>query len=633
MRAPKRPDTYTINYKGLKGVDFSVDPSLVSRSRSPDMLNMISDKGGNPIKRRGWEKLHTINEPIRNIWTFVMENKRWYIVATDTKIIEYKRETGFEGMIASTCAKKGAKLGFFFNSATHAGFYIMDGEKYYVIKPDKDNLKVEEVKAHIPLILIARAPTGGGVIYEGINLLTRERKEQFLNTSGNSTFVLSAEVNTDKPYKAQYKNAEGVWTDTTMTVTGAKATLGTSAQPVVTGEDNISIQYFAKGEDSQGKILNCSNFAFFTEAIVDRIFVTGNPKLNQNVWYSELGDPTYFPDLNYLSIGGSETRSVGLISIGEYLAVLKEPNGINSTTYLIYRTKLSTKTTIDAQNITKSVDEYTFAVKQATAGTGAIANRCMGVLNDEPVYLSNNGVSGIVSTITTGEKVTRNRSGFVDQKLMREPNLKDAIGIVFDNYFMVFVNGHVYILDGRQMASSYNKETNYLYEAYYWDNVPAIAICNYENEIMFGTEEGYVCRFFNTGTIDDYNDDGAPILARWTTTNDDDAKPQFLKNMSKKGSAVTVAPSKKSSVDVYYSKDSVEREFIGRANVDTWEGFTEIEFDRFAFDTRTGPRDVSMRKKIKGYQRLTLIFENNVVNESFGIFQVIKTYEKKKYAR
>ena len=47
----------TITYTGFKGVDFNPDITKISRQRSPDGLNMISDDGGQPIKRHGWEKV------------------------------------------------------------------------------------------------------------------------------------------------------------------------------------------------------------------------------------------------------------------------------------------------------------------------------------------------------------------------------------------------------------------------------------------------------------------------------------------------------------------------------------------------------------------------------------------------
>ena len=49
LKVPNSPATNTIVYNDLKGVDFSQDASLIDRRHSPDMLNMISDEGGNPV--------------------------------------------------------------------------------------------------------------------------------------------------------------------------------------------------------------------------------------------------------------------------------------------------------------------------------------------------------------------------------------------------------------------------------------------------------------------------------------------------------------------------------------------------------------------------------------------------------
>lgn len=58
---PAAPTVRTTIYNDFKGVDFTTDPSLVYKKRSPTGTNMISDNGGNPKKRTGWkvEKAHT----------------------------------------------------------------------------------------------------------------------------------------------------------------------------------------------------------------------------------------------------------------------------------------------------------------------------------------------------------------------------------------------------------------------------------------------------------------------------------------------------------------------------------------------------------------------------------------------
>ena len=54
MNIPDSPKLYATHYNDLKGVDYSRDLTEVNRKRTPTGLNMISDNGGNPIKRRGW---------------------------------------------------------------------------------------------------------------------------------------------------------------------------------------------------------------------------------------------------------------------------------------------------------------------------------------------------------------------------------------------------------------------------------------------------------------------------------------------------------------------------------------------------------------------------------------------------
>lgn len=49
-------DIYTTQYRTLLGVDFQKDATDVDKTHSPDMVNMISDLGGNPIKRDGYRK-------------------------------------------------------------------------------------------------------------------------------------------------------------------------------------------------------------------------------------------------------------------------------------------------------------------------------------------------------------------------------------------------------------------------------------------------------------------------------------------------------------------------------------------------------------------------------------------------
>lgn len=635
LTMPAEPSRSTITYTNIKGCDFASGLGI-SRDRSPDMLNMVSDNGGDPKKRKGWEIVNDDKEAqIDNIWGFVLGGTRRCIVAAGTEIQELDlTDKTYKGSATATTA--GKKAGFLVQSPVVNGFFILNGTNYLQAYMSGETFTIGEVTPHTPTVVISRDPTGGGTSYEAVNLLTRKRIDSFLNNSGNTgkTFLLTSTLDTTQDWKAEYLNGSGEWVeDTSATVTGATVTLSVDAQPVVEGEDNVKVTYFATGEDKSDRVKKCTAHAYYNQTTVDQIFITGNPDYPQYVWYSGQGDPTYFPDINYLFVGGSGTAVKGFLNISEYLAVVKEHSGQDPTVFLLTPKEITDSVitlTDDDQQTTTYKTRTEYAVRQSQAGIGAVSGNCFKVLNDEPLFLARTGIYGIISTSVTSEKITRNRSTYVNTRLTAEANIENAVAEIYNNYYILAVNDHCYVLDGRQQTGD---SQNYVYESYYWDNVPAKCFMTYENELYFGTSDGKVCRFkFTDQSMNAYNDNGNAIIARYSTVIDDDNKPQYLKTMTKRGSLVTLTPFLKSSVNVYYSLDANPRVYIGTSTVDIF-GFASIDFSRFTFNSNKGARDKFFNKKIKNYKRLQLIFENDEINEGFGIHEVIKTIEYNKYAK
>ena len=77
QKLPNVPSPLTTVYSNLLGVDFRADQTEVERRRSPMMVNMISDLGGNPIKRDGYRK---VSEPYAGL---VIANSEAYGVRVD----------------------------------------------------------------------------------------------------------------------------------------------------------------------------------------------------------------------------------------------------------------------------------------------------------------------------------------------------------------------------------------------------------------------------------------------------------------------------------------------------------------------------------------------------------------------
>jgi len=682
LKVPNSPATNTIVYNDLKGVDFSQDASLIDRRHSPDMLNMISDEGGNPVKRKGWEVLKTISDfnhgydnRINNLWSYSMDGTDYLLVETN-----YENDQGYhnyyiylvtlasDGTVSSVTYKDfnsyPVNCAFYYKTSGKEYFYLFDS---YGLREINSNGNLAYLDMYEPTIVISRPPNGeGGTPYEEINLLSEFVKEKFIVTgSSASTFVLSKEakmyrsITDDYHIKIQTLQADGTWQDYegTITVGTDKKTLTVYPAIPVTpsdGTDNVIIRYKCREAEYQ-PILKCTNYAFFSQGTTDHVFMTGSADEKNTVWYSAVGDPTYFPDTNYLYFGSDEGECMGFLPAQGELALLKpDPKSGTTSIYLIYDTSISStavSSTVSGETKTTTEQIYTYAVKRVATAVGAVSKDGFGILGDEPLFLSKKGLYGITSLNTTADKAVTNRSRSADGKMTAE-DLTEAQVITHNNYLYVFANNHVYVFDGRNKSADRKNNTPYFYEAYYWDNVPAKKVCVINDNLYF-INDNQLCRFKNRGELTDYSDGssivngevtgGVPIVARWSTKSDDDGLPQYFKTMMKKGSMVTLAPYERSSVkayarpDGYFAKDAngnpIARYYIGEFYADIWHSFEYIDFSRFTFDTRTAPRDIFFRKKKKKYVRLQLVFENDALNEGFGIHQVVKTITATRFAK
>lgn len=391
----------------------------------------------------------------------------------------------------------------------------------------------------------------------------------------------------------------------------------------------IEIIFSKTVDDYADRINKCTVQTTYGYNSNNRIFFTGNPDYPHYDWYSQFKDPTYIPDLNYSIVGSPSSKITGYLRLDKYLAVLKENSETDSTMYLRYGQ-------INASNVVE------FVTFQSLAGVGAISARCMGSLLGDPLFLSNTGIYGIATNSVTDERVMQNRSYYIDSKLTQESNLQDAISAIWNGYFLICVNGNCYLLDGKQ-SKSYKSQSgsDYLYECYHWNNIPATCFLNYrvgdEEILYFGTSDGNLCRF-NTDidTMSRFNDNGVAIVCGWATKSDYDGDSMRLKTLLKNGNAVTLKPYLRSSAKVYFrtDRDSVES-LIQQVQSDTADIFSweDIDFSRFTFSSNDGPQEISFKTKVKNYKRLQIVIFNDGLNEGFGIFGITKHYVTGNFAK
>ena len=397
------------------------------------------------------------------------------------------------------------------------------------------------------------------------------------------------------------------------------------ASPPIAGQDNVKIKFKKTVDGYADRIRKCRFASLYGGTSGDRVFVAGNPKHRATDWYCAVGDPTYFSDLSYTNVGSDENAIVGYLKIGENQAIVKQDNQQDSTIHI--------------RSVSINQDDGTvyFPVKRGFSGIGAISPYAFGYLFDDPIFLSRDGIYAIGSNNIGLERAIRSRSKFIDYKLKKEPNLSEAVSVIWDGKYLLSLGDACYVLDGKQ-DKAYIKNTygEYSYECYYWDNIPARVWFEFQGKLLFGTADGKICMFnsdiermsrYSDGGTKSGSDiiGGVAINAEWQTRLDDDSDFTRYKTMKKRGCGVLLKPYYRSSVEVLVSTDKDYERRIRGENIDIMT-FDDIDFERITFDSSDKPRVIAFNTKVKKYIELQFILRNNELYEGFGVFGVMKRF-------
>lgn len=211
--------------------------------------------------------------------------------------------------------------------------------------------------------------------------------------------------------------------------------------------------YEAANTAFRGTAIEAITGCTIAEQFDDRIFLAGNPKLPNTVFYcgrndSSVTDPTYFGVLNYFNDGTGYDCITGMLAAGSHLMVMK-----SDTVYYHQGA--------DGDDIVPRV----YPATQGAVGIGCVAPCSTCNFRDDPVFLSKFGIEGVSKEQLTLERTLGHRSSLVDQKLLSENALSCAACVEWDGWYCLFVNGNVYMADSRAL---YQDSTgNAQYEWFY----------------------------------------------------------------------------------------------------------------------------------------------------------------------
>ena len=615
FKVPASPSRSTLTIDTFLGADFTNDPANVDIDKSPNVLNMIRDVPGKVRKSMGYKTIAEFTDPINGYHT--MRGKTHGLVHAGKKIFygDYDDPTELY-----TDANNARSCSWQFGDKV----CILDGKALLIW----DGTTVEKASsdAKIPVTLIGGNPAGGGTSYYALNLLSPGFTEQFLGTSGTTEYHLSYTDLDDTEVKAEILQNDGTWstlvenTDFSVDRETGVVTFNTApGESPVTGEDNVKITAYKTVEGYADRVNKCSIGTLYgASGDLNRLFVSGNPddEYVNYQWYSAANDPTYFPDTNYQLIGTAKSAIVGYSVISSYLAVFKDKQEVEQNIVLVSSTTVS--------------NEVTFATQTTLHGSPSICSDSHAYLAGEPIFLTALGVYALTSQDITGRELTNLRSFFLNGKLLDETDLEKAFAFVYKDFYILAVNGYLYILDGLQSVQT-DKSAPYStrqFVGYFRDNVDANTMWEEDGALWFGSHTGKVCKFYtNPDDIFSYNDDGAAIMCRWETP-DFDGK-LFYKNKTFRYLAVRLKQAIVTSIRMSVMKRGLWTVLSTNASTASYLSFKALVFSKLSFSSDITNKVVPLKTRVKKVDKARYRFENLNVNEPFALDKIGIEYVEK----
>lgn len=604
------PSIITRQYRSFRGLDYSADESQIDGSRSPLAVNMISDAGGWPQKRLGWRVLRRYTGRINGIYPYRKDDGTIELIVHAGAAIYRDAESPVK---LRDSLKDDYSTSFYMANK----LYILTGAQYLVY--DGSSVKNVSDDAYTPTTRYGMKPTGSGTAYEKVNLLSPWRYNKFTGDGESKVYQLDVkDLDDGKTVTVKVGGATLASSKFSVNYSEGKITFTTAPAKPANGLDNVEIKFCktSKLKDSTEKaeslILNCTICTTYGVSTEDRVFVTGNPKHPATEYYSGLGDPSYFPDINFVEVGSADWPILNYLKFQGDLVIVKEHN---AQEYTVWHQSGELLSGVAA-----------FPLRPGVAGIGAVAKRGAQQLLDDAMFLTPRGVFARVNSVALAkvEQGVKCRSNRINRDILSRTDLKDAVSVVWDGYFILCfpATGECFVADSNQPQS------NGGYEWYYWKNIPARVFAQETGVLWFGTSDGRLCRLNNDVTdkegniqMDAYNDDGQPIEWVWATKMDDFGNIGMFKNLTKRGCVIQFKTAVQSSCDIYLR---TEKDFGVKKRSESLRqlDFEQLDFEKWTFNTL--PNNIrSLKSKVKKFQQLQVILRGKELDEAFGVLEIV----------
>lgn len=503
----------------FQGLDLNSDFTELNFTHSPDALNVYKDykKGKALVGRPG----------LRNAFSATIAGETVAMISatinTKQQIVLYQKikelNDSYTGRLVLVVPKDNIERiitnvgayseGLFFSFDNKV--YFKNKSIYHCSKTDGSGIinGFEDVlpTATIPTTSFNRYPMGGGEDFNPVNILQPKRRNSFVGDGESTEYFLDVE-SLDSVNEVIVNGASV--SNYTVTANEGKITFTTAPpKPDIRGQDNVIITFTKTISGYADRLLQCTLLVQYD----NRIFISGNPSFPNALFNSQREDPTYIPDIFYYEDGIDTDPIVDLAVANKGLFVFKGGYDDNPTIYF-HQGRIFYETDMKVYPSTQTKIQIPCKLKAFN-------------FNSEIVYISNNGLQGVVADYNS-EFYADLRSTYVLD------TLKNATDIVlWKGYLLVSVGNNIYLADSKsRMETSSGLEYNW----FKWEVPEKIDKMFVIGEDLYLTLKGktYV---FDDKKVTDVLGDGTEkeINQYWNTFFDHFDAPNRLKTLNKRG--------------------------------------------------------------------------------------------------
>lgn len=467
-------------------------------------------------------------KPVAGLWSGIAGGKQTLLAACDGKLWSlWDSENGVVSRsgLGSIDTEYGVNFIPFDNKV-----YIQNGKEYYVW----DGLALNTVTGYVPLVAVSIGPQGGAdageLTAEYVNLLNNKRRV-WLSPDGDThkTFKLPEVAKTVDSVKYLDSSSDPTYTFTantdeiTFTSTLAAAVNSIEVRySVKTHSDDSSIP------DYRSQVTKMRYAEIFSGGTDSALFFYGdgsNKALYTGMDYDGMPRADYFPDQYEISVGDANTPITAMVRHYSVLMTYKT----NEAWAVSYGT-----TELATGDLTVAVH-----VTPVNRDKGNVAPGQVRLVNNNPVTCSGSELyqwsnsSYYTSNLTRDERQAKRISDRI-QKSVKELDFTKCCMWDDDDGQEFYISGN-----GVTLVWNYVTDTWYRYSG-----LDAAIMCNFQGDVIVGTNGGKVFRL----TYDRDTDDGVMITSEWESGSIDFGASNMRKYSSMMW--VSLKPVAGTSVDV-----------------------------------------------------------------------------------